>query len=129
LTRPPTTEIAYQAYCTARPEGRGDDAAFAVLLVSDICHSAALNWVDEFFDYEPTAGAGLRLVDQALFQGVIYPDDDRLEHWLRTAESNPDTHLQEASHRIRESMAKWLTESQTEQQSVAPEYSRSDEDQ
>ena len=105
------TELAYEAYQRARTEGRPDDAGLAVVLTDDICHPAALDWVDEFLDYEPTANAGLGLVDQALFHGVIYPDDERLEPWLQAAESKPDLYIREAVQRIRESMAKWATES------------------
>jgi len=101
------SEIAYDAYRAARTEGHTDEAALAVGLVSDICHPAALDWVDEFLAYQPTANPGLGLVDQALFCGVIDANDDRLERWLTTAQSNPDSYVQEAVSRIRESMAKW----------------------
>ncbi len=101
------SDIAYDAYRAARTEGHTDEAALAVGLVSDICHPAALGWVDEFLAYQPTANPGLGLVDQALFRGVIYADDDRLERWLTTARSNPDAYVQDAVSRIRESMAKW----------------------
>jgi hypothetical protein len=101
------SKVAFEAYQAAKKEGNSDTAALAVLLISDICHPAALNWVEEFLAYGPTSNAGLRLVDQALFQGVIYPDDSRLERWLSTAESNPDEYMQEAAHRIRTSMAEW----------------------
>ena len=104
------TDLAYEAYRRARREDRPDEAALAVILINDICHPAALDWVDEFLDYEPTANPGLGLVDQALFRGVIYPDDGRLDHWLQTAEANPDPYINEAVRRIRESMAKWPTE-------------------
>jgi hypothetical protein len=112
------TELAYEAYRRARAEGRTDDAALAVILIDDICHPAALDWVDEFLAYEPTANPGLGLVDQALFHGVIYPEDERLERWLRAAEGKSDPYLQQAVQRIRESMAKWLVE-QGEEDSIA----------
>lgn len=64
------------------------------------------------------------LVDQALFRRVIYPADDRLEHWLRAAESRSDPYLQEAAHRIRESMAQWPLESRPEQPSYTPRNPR-----
>jgi hypothetical protein len=106
------TEFAFEAYRTARTEGRGDDAALAVMLIKDICHPMALDWVDEFLEYEPVANVGVGLVDQALFWGVIYPDDERLDHWLTTAEAKSDPYLKEAVQRIRESMAKWPIESE-----------------
>jgi hypothetical protein len=110
------TELAYEAYRRARSEGRPDDAALAVILIDDICHPSALDWVDEFLDYEPTANAGVGLVDQALFHGAIYPDDERLENWLRTADAKPDPYIQEAVQRIRQSMAQWPKESEGERQ-------------
>lgn len=98
------SEMAYAAYRTFKDRGDADQAALAILLISDICHPGALKWVDEFLDYAPVADAALRLVDQALFHGVIYPDDDRVEPWLSRAELSSDPYLLEAVQRIRASM-------------------------
>jgi hypothetical protein len=114
------TELAYGAYRSARTEGRSGDAALAVILICGICHPVALDWVGEFVDYEPTANAGLGLVDQALFRGVIYADDDRLENWLYPTNSSSDPYVREAVRHIRESIAKWPMESQSEQPSGTP---------
>lgn len=101
------TEIAYEAYRAARKEGDTAIAGLAVVLISDICHPAALEWVDEFLAYGPTTNPGLGLVDQALFRGVLDLDDERLERWLGGAAPTSDPYLQEAVHRIRASMARW----------------------
>ncbi len=100
------TEIAYGAYRRAREWEDADMAVLAVGLIGDICHPDALDWVDEFVTYPPTANPGLGLVDQALFRGVIYSDDARLEPWLRTAETSTDTWILEAARRIRTDMAR-----------------------
>jgi hypothetical protein len=101
------TEVAYTAYRTARDAGDQSLAALAVVFIGNICHPAALQWVDEFLAYPPTANAGVGLVDHALFTGAIYPDDNRLESWLRTAEQSTDAYVLEAVGRVRASMAEW----------------------
>ena len=68
----------------------------------------------EFVAYQPTANAGVGFVDHALFAGVIYPDDNRLEPWLRTAERTTDTYVLDAAGRIRASMAEWQTDPTSE---------------
>jgi len=75
----------------------------------EVLHAAGfgVTSAEEGVPYGPTANTGLRVVDQAPFQGVVEPDDSRLERWPRTAESNPDEYMQEAVRPIRTSIAAW----------------------
>ena len=94
------TAVAYTAHQIVRDAGDESLAALAVVFIGNICHPAALQWVDELLAYPPTAKRHW-LVDDALFAGVIYPDDDRLDVWLHTAECSTDNYVLEAVGRIR----------------------------
>ncbi len=81
------TEAAYEIYRAAKGDGDFATAAIAVLVIADLCHPLALDWMDEFLEHPSTAGAAISVIIDALGSIHLESDDPRIERWLGVAEA------------------------------------------
>ena len=93
------TELAYEAY------RRGRQPNAAVMLIGDIAHARALEWVEEFLNDPRVTGAGIRLLDQLLWRGHVDPDHPEARRLLTMAEHHPDEQIRAQAVSIRQSVA------------------------
>lgn len=97
------TLLAYDAYTVST----GDRARAAVILIKDIAHHQAVDWVEEFLA-DPNLGTlGIDILDQLIWSHSLDPENERTGALLELAAHHPSLNVREGAARVRALAKQW----------------------
>lgn len=91
-------DMAYAEYKRGDP----DRAPMAVLLIKNLCHPRAIEWVSDFLEDDTVAGWGIGVLDQLLWTHTVEWEHPLVQPLMTRAEAHHNENVREQAAFIRE---------------------------